>query len=122
MNPHQVPTALMTSTPDTAPVHYAVDASRCPSDAWRAVAAHHLLTSRHRPEATLSFPGVDPSTARHLRIYATELGLSGLRIPDDDIPPACLLITLGANIPADAAPSVLCEAINVLLDEMTRTE
>jgi len=112
----------MTSTPDDTPVHYAVDASRCPSDAWRAVAAHHLLTSRHRPEATVSFPAVDPSTARRLRIYATELGLSGLRIPDDDVQPSCLLIALGGEIPADVAPSVLCEAIDMLLGQVARLE
>jgi len=111
----------MTSAPDTAPVHYAVDATRCPSQAWRAVAAHHLLVSRHQPEATLSFIGVDQTTARRLRIFATELGLSGLRIPDDDLQSACLLIALGGEIPADVAPSVLCEAIDILLDAAARS-
>lgn len=99
----------MTSTPERAQLHYAVDATSCPSHAWRAVAAHHLLVSRHRPEATASFPGIDQTTARQLRIYATELGLSGLRIPGE---PSSVTIEITAGV----APSVLCEAIDMLLD------
>lgn len=123
----------MTPGPDQprlAALHYTVDGSSCEEESWRAIASHHLLTSRHLPHATMSVTGIGESTARRLRIYATELGLSGLRIPDDDPAPTDPLINFVAEgtrhlesssqtaleTPADIAPSVLCEAVAMLLE------
>jgi len=105
----------MPQRPDTEAadsIHYSIDVTDSPGDAWRAVAAHHLLTSRHLPLATMSIIGVDEPTARQLRIYATELGLSGLRIPDHEPPAGSVRI----DLPDPAtAPSVLCEYIALSL-------
>lgn len=123
----------MTPSPDqprNLSLHYTIDGSSCEEEAWRAIASHHLLTSRHLPHATMSVTGISESTARRLRIFATELGLSGLRIPDDEPTPTDPLINfvaVGAHhlesssqttleTPADITPSVLCEAIAMLLE------
>jgi len=101
----------MNSPPDSvssAAVHYLIDASSAPDDAWRVVASHHLLTSRHLPLATLSIVGVDDSTAKQLRTFAIELGLSGLRIPDPAPPSESLAIVLPTPTPP---PSVICELV-----------
>ncbi len=115
--------------------HYAIDASVCPAQSWRAIAAHHLLTSRHLPEATMSVVGIDDRTARSLRLYAVELGLSGLRIPDrgpidasplmrltDDDDPRTEPCRRGKyEMPSHSPPSVLCEAVAVMLETAMST-
>ena len=105
----------MTPSADPQPpgaIHYLVDAGDAPEESWRVVAAHHLLTSRHLPLATMSIVGVDESVGRKLRAYATSLGLSGLRIPDPDPPEGSVAIQLPAPFPA---PSVTCEYIAMAL-------
>jgi len=92
--------------------HYLIDAAASPDDAWRFVAAHHLLTSRHLPLATMSISGISDSVARPIRIYATELGLSGLRIPDIDPPAKSVIIELPDPVPP---PSVICEFVALSL-------
>lgn len=117
-------------------MHYAIDTSACPAQAWRAVAAHHLLTSRHLPEATMSVVGIDDRTARGLRIYAVELGLSGLRIPDrgpisksplmrltdDEDPRTEPALSGWYEMPSRTSPSVLCEALVVLLEAVRSSQ
>jgi len=97
---------------DACRIHYLIDSAASPEESWRVVAAHHLLTSRHQPLATMSIVGVDEATARQLRIYATELGLSGLRIPDNEPPAESVRIDLPESA---TAPSVLCEYIALSL-------
>ena len=103
----------MTPSADSQPlaaIHYLIDLGNAPEESWRVVAAHHLLTSRHLPLATMSIVGVDESIGRKLRAYARRLGLPGLRIPDPDPPEGSVAIELPVPIPA---PSVTCEYIAI---------
>jgi len=109
----QPASATPVGTTPGAAVHYVINASRSPGDAWQLVAAHHLLTSRHYPTATMSITGVDEPTARRLRIYATDLGLSGLRIPDPEPPAESVKMDIPIPTPP---PSVTCEIIALSIE------
>jgi len=61
----------------------------------------------------MSIVGVDEDTARLLRAYATDLGLSGLRIPDPVPPAGSLNVELPIPTPP---PSVICEIIALSID------
>ncbi len=104
---------IPTDTPVDRSCHYLIDASESPDRSWRLIAAHHLLTSRHIPQATMSIIGIDQFTARRLRMFATDLGLSGLRIPDDNPPSDALTIDLPQPF---AAPSVICELVAMSIE------
>jgi len=61
----------------------------------------------------MSIVGVGQPTARRLRMFATDLGLSGLRIPDDNPPSDALVIDLPRPL---AAPSVICEMVAMSIE------
>lgn len=78
----------------------------------------------------MSVVGVDERTARNLRLYAVELGLSGLQIPGKDPLDGHSVIKLiegdagrpaasqpiALEVPSRTPPSVLCEAVAIMLE------